>query len=137
MQINLKNRTLAELTIGLIYTGIGILGFVIAHFSNAFIAFIPPCLFRRYTGLPCPSCGATRAGIELSFCRLGDALAENPLFFLLYCALILWGMNTMLGVVLGKNVQIILATREKKLVQKLLVSAIIINWLYLVGKTII
>ncbi len=43
------------------------------------------CLIRNITGLPCPSCGLTRAFHALSTGRIGDALAVNvvsPLVFL-------------------------------------------------------
>ncbi len=37
------------------------------------------CPFRALTGLPCPSCGATRALAAATRLRLGGAFALNPL----------------------------------------------------------
>lgn len=37
------------------------------------------CMFKRVTGLPCPSCGATRAGLALLGGHPLRALAWNPL----------------------------------------------------------
>jgi hypothetical protein len=38
-----------------------------------------PCVFRSITGVPCPTCGATRGALALLDGRLLDALAFNPL----------------------------------------------------------
>lgn len=136
MNIAFKKTTRGELQIGLSYLAVSIFGFAFAQFGEHILIFIPPCLFRVWTGLPCPTCGATRTGIALSHFYFLDALFENPLFFMIYAALFLWGMNTILGVVTGKNVKFSLSGREKKRVQILLVSAIALNWLYLILKTI-
>jgi hypothetical protein len=46
-------------------------------------------------------------------------------------------MNTILGVVKRKNLVLSLSLREKKLVQILLISAIVVNWVYLVLRTVL
>jgi hypothetical protein len=40
----------------------------------------PPvlCHFRRFTGMPCPTCGSTRAGMAAFEGRFADAIAFNP-----------------------------------------------------------
>jgi hypothetical protein len=38
-----------------------------------------PCVFRALTGIPCPTCGATRAATAFLDGRLFEALAANPL----------------------------------------------------------
>jgi hypothetical protein len=40
---------------------------------------VPTCNFRRFTGLPCATCGGTRAGMALLSGRPLEALAWNPL----------------------------------------------------------
>lgn len=45
-----------------------------------------PCLFRSITGIPCPSCGATRGVQALLEGHPGDALGFNPLMVLLVIA---------------------------------------------------
>lgn len=132
MVIRMQKRALSDLVSGLIVVAIGIFVFCLCRFGQPILALAPPCLFRLWTGIPCPSCGATRTGIALSHLRVADAFVENPLFFALFIAFILWGMNTMLAVVVEKNLQLVLTVREKKLVQRLLISAIIINWAYLI-----
>jgi hypothetical protein len=39
------------------------------------------CLFRNATGLPCPTCGSTRAVLAVVDGRLLDAVLLNPLMF--------------------------------------------------------
>ncbi len=38
-----------------------------------------PCRFRAFTGLPCPTCGGTRAALALARFDLPRALEMNPL----------------------------------------------------------
>ena len=40
---------------------------------------LPGCLFRELTGLPCPTCGATRAALALARRDLAGAITVNPL----------------------------------------------------------
>ena len=40
---------------------------------------LPRCVFKTVTGLPCPSCGVTRAVIALSRGQLAHGLFMNPL----------------------------------------------------------
>lgn len=41
--------------------------------------FLPRCAFKALTGLPCPTCGTTRAAQAMLQGRLLDAFAVNPL----------------------------------------------------------
>ncbi|HOC43426.1 MAG TPA: DUF2752 domain-containing protein [Thermoanaerobaculales bacterium] len=43
--------------------------------------FLRPCLFRSITGVPCPSCGATRSVLALLDGDVPGALLLNPLVF--------------------------------------------------------
>jgi hypothetical protein len=54
--------------------------------------FAPACLFHALTGLPCPSCGATRAVVALADGDVGRALAFNPLVTLGVLAFLAAGM---------------------------------------------
>jgi hypothetical protein len=52
---------------------------VLRPFWLALAPFAPACPFRSITGIPCPTCGTTRAAVALLNGRVGDALAINPL----------------------------------------------------------
>lgn len=42
-------------------------------------AGLPDCLFKQLTGLPCPTCGATRAALALARFDFAAAFAVSPL----------------------------------------------------------
>lgn len=63
-----------------------------ARFWPAVAAALPPCPFRSLTGLPCPTCGTTRAFLALSELRVRNALTLNPLATL---AALLGGLSAM------------------------------------------
>mgnify|MGYP001577328794 CR=1 FL=1 len=54
-----------------------ILGYFLLLFSNIFTdhSF---CIFKNITGLPCPSCGSTRATLLLLHGEIIDSLLLNP-----------------------------------------------------------
>ena len=49
-----------------------------------------PCLFRNATGLPCPTCGSTRAALAVADGRLLDAVMLNPLMTVGILVGVLW-----------------------------------------------
>ncbi|MBN1623217.1 MAG: DUF2752 domain-containing protein [Clostridia bacterium] len=53
------------------------------------LASVDLCLFRRLTGLPCPSCGMTRAYISLFKGNIANAFFMHPLFPLVPVIMIL------------------------------------------------
>jgi hypothetical protein len=48
------------------------------------VKLMPQCMFKKVTGLPCPSCGMSRAFCSISRRRIADAFGYNPLSMLLY-----------------------------------------------------
>jgi hypothetical protein len=50
------------------------------------------CIFRRVTGIPCPSCGTVHSIISIAHGRFSQALEENPMGYagLLMVAVIPW-----------------------------------------------
>lgn len=48
------------------------------------------CLFKRVTGIPCPSCGSTRSVISLIKGDFADALLWNPFGILIMIILIVF-----------------------------------------------
>lgn len=49
----------------------------------AYVLGINLCPFYTTTGIPCPSCGMTRAFVSLMHFNLSDAFMYNPLFIFL------------------------------------------------------
>lgn len=49
----------------------------------AYVLGVSICPFYRITGVPCPSCGMTRACVSLMHFNLSDAFMYNPSFIFL------------------------------------------------------
>jgi hypothetical protein len=127
------NRTHRQ--VGLIYAILGLTLILIARYAVNLLSWMPPCPFRTLTGIPCPICGATRAGICLAQFQWSRAFFENPLFFLLYMTLIVWGLFSLTCLPAHKTLSMTLNKREKKLAYKLLISMLLLNWAYLIMRT--
>ena len=52
----------------------------------------PLCLFREWTGIPCPSCGSTRLAEALLAGDLVGAIAHNPLVFGALAGVAVWAV---------------------------------------------
>ncbi|MEP7270019.1 MAG: DUF2752 domain-containing protein [Acidobacteriota bacterium] len=50
---------------------------------------LPPCVFLKLTGLPCPSCGLTTSFAHAARFEFGAALSTQPFGFLLFVAICL------------------------------------------------
>lgn len=87
----------------------------------------PLCLFRRLTGYPCPTCGATRMGLALLRGQWLEALRLNPLVFAL-----VFGAASALLVRIGfaRRIVWIDSPRSRTWVTAAFVAAILTNWVY-------
>lgn len=94
---------------------------------------LPLCPFKTLTGLPCPSCGVTRAIMAMTRFDLGGAFAMNPL-----AVLGAFGGALYLGyaaIVLAARLPRFrprLAARDMTVARVVTVLAISANWVYLV-----
>ena len=90
------------------------------------------CRFRAWTGLPCPTCGSTRAALELLQGNFRGAFQQNPLVTTAYL-LALPGFVWWFG---GsrrwwKGPRLHLSRRPMKLAVAALLLAVAANWAYL------
>jgi hypothetical protein len=69
----------SQRALGFYWGGVALALALLAPLAQTAAAMAPPCLFRSLTGLPCPTCGTTRAVVALSHLDLTRALALNPL----------------------------------------------------------
>ena len=95
----------------------------------------PSCLFHDVTGLPCVTCGATRATTEFLHGRFLAALEWNPLVFAILCAMV--ALNLYAAAVLFARVPrvrlIQFTPSEKKTARIMLIAAAVSNWIYLLS----
>jgi hypothetical protein len=68
-----------ERQLGLFWGAAALLALAVSPFAPRVAAGLPPCFFHRVTGLPCLTCGGTRAAFALLAGDLGGAFHANPL----------------------------------------------------------
>ena len=97
------------------------------------VAVRPRCLLKTWTGVPCCTCGATRALKALLHGHVAAALRLQPLVSVLAMAAILWMGYACAGALLGvPRVRVQITRREKT--GLLVLAAVVVgaNWVYLV-----
>ncbi|MEO8044385.1 MAG: DUF2752 domain-containing protein [Spartobacteria bacterium] len=94
----------------------------------------PHCFFHSFTGLPCPTCGATRAAYQFLHGHFGAAFLFNPLAFLAYLALLVFDLYavTVLATRAPRFRLKNLSPPEKLFWRVVTVVLLAGNWLYLV-----
>ncbi|HLN95363.1 DUF2752 domain-containing protein [Flavobacterium sp. HJ-32-4] len=99
----------------------------------------PVCLFHSATGVPCPSCGTTRAALLLLRGHVLASLAKNPLGILAVAGMLtipLWVIGDLLT---GKSTFLAAYLRMEKtvrrpLVASFLVALVLLNWIWNIYK---
>jgi hypothetical protein len=135
MRITIQKLTLKDLEIGIAYLTIMAIGFFIITFFPKALNLITPCLFRAWTGIPCPACGGTHSAIYLAHLQLYKSFIANPFVFLLLLVMFFWGVNVVLGIIIKKNFKFLLSTVEKKQVRITILLVIPLSWVFLIVKT--
>jgi hypothetical protein len=119
--------------LGLIFAGIGTLATVavgLLHLDRLPVAL---CYVKTLSGLPCPTCGSTRALGRLFARDVPGAFAMNPLLTLAAFAVVAWALGDLalrpsrrvIGVEVGPSLGNVLRLGA--------VIAIIANWAYLLA----
>ncbi len=95
----------------------------------------PGCWVRHLTGIPCPTCGATRCAMSLSRGDLVEAWRHNPLIFICYGGTILVDFYAA-AVLLFRFPRLRLVhlpSKIKRALSSLMIFALTANWIYLVA----
>jgi hypothetical protein len=94
-------------------------------------AALPACLFKRLTGLPCPTCGATRAALALARFDFGAAFAVSPLAAAGWSLLVAGGLAA--GLASLARVELPEPPNDlPRLLRWALLAAVLANWAYLI-----
>ncbi len=89
------------------------------------------CLFRLTTGLPCPTCGATRALGRLAHLDLAGAFVMNPLMAAGALLLLLWGLLDLALLPTRRALRLAVPAPWHGTVRLLVVVALVLNWAFL------
>jgi hypothetical protein len=114
----------------------GLVGLLVARFVP--LGRIPGwgCHWRKLTGWPCPGCGLTRAADRFAHGDLPGAFSANPLGALaaaLFAAAAGW---MVLHLVFRLPVfEVVLSPREQKVLRTALVSALVLNYGFVILQT--
>ena len=88
------------------------------------------CLFHSITGLPCPSCGMTRAFIAIGNGDIISAISFNPASILVYITICIGLALALLQVVTGKKYIEALWTKIKGKVFPITLAVMVVAWSY-------
>ena len=132
MKIVLVPRQKEHLSLGLVYGGIGIFALAGLRLFSQVTALFPHCPFHRLTGIPCPTCGATRCSILLSQFRVWDAFLINPLFVTACLGIAGWAVSALALLVMQRRIRFDFAHEVKPILRILVMCCIVLNWAYLV-----
>ena len=93
----------------------------------------PRCLLKTWTGVPCMTCGGSRALAALLQGRVETALRLQPLLTLLALAAVAWASYAVAGACLGvPRVRVRAARGEKILLLAVVLLLALGNWVYLI-----
>jgi len=92
----------------------------------------PICMFHQVTGLPCFTCGMTRCAIQFFHGHFLAALKWNPLVFGLLCGVAAYDLYAFASLATrAPRLRIAFGEMQKKYLRIIAVSALALNWSYL------
>jgi len=92
------------------------------------------CPLRRYTGIPCFTCGSTRAILALVSGDIRTAFLTQPLVISILCLLAPIALFSLSTALLQKRLFVVSFSRvEKAILLFFLSAATLLNWLYLLS----
>lgn len=91
------------------------------------------CYVKAFSGLPCPTCGSTRAIGRLFALDLAGAFAMNPLLALATLALALWAAADLALLPRRRALGVELSAPLASAARVAAVAAVVANWAYLLA----
>lgn len=92
------------------------------------------CPLRRYTGIPCFTCGSTRAILAFLSGDFRTAFLTQPLIVSLFCLMAPVALFSLFTALFQKRIFLITFSRmEQTLLFCVLIVAALLNWLYLLS----
>ena len=121
------------LPLGAILAGIGVLAGAAVGLLHLDALPFTVCVFKLTTGLPCVTCGSTRALGRLVHGDLYGAWLMNPLAASGALALLPWAAADLLLMMRGRALGVELAPAAARAARIAVVAAALANWAYLVA----
>jgi hypothetical protein len=119
--------------LGLIFGATGVLGALAVGFLHVDRLPVVLCYLKAFTGLPCPTCGSTRAVGRLFALDVPGAFAMNPLTTLAALVVALWAAADLALLPRRRALGIEVAEPLGFALRVAAVVAVLANWVYLLA----
>lgn len=119
--------------LGAIFLGIGLLAGAAVWLLRLDRIPLTLCVFKGLTGLPCPTCGSTRALGRLVALDFAGALAMNPFATVVAVVLGAWGVADLVLLRRGQALGLEVSPRLGLALRVLTLGLFLANWVYLVA----
>jgi uncharacterized protein DUF2752 len=132
MRVIFKRRNRGQIDFGIIYGGI-VLAVLFIPWFYPVLSMSPSCAFRGLAGVPCPTCGSTRAIVHLSHGEITSALAMNPIVSLVIVLSVLYFFYSVITQAFDcPRIGFILTEREKNAARVAAMLLLLTHWGWLV-----
>ncbi len=135
MQVNRHSLAPSEIDHELLWLLVSLGTLTLAAFWFAARLPTPHCAFHSLTGLPCPTCGATRAAYQFLHGHFAASFFFNPLAFLAYWTVIAFDLYAVM-VLMARAPRFRLKNfsgAQKLFLRSLTVALLLGNWFYLLA----
>jgi Protein of unknown function (DUF2752) len=119
--------------LGLIFAAIGVVGALAVGLLHLDRLPFPLCYLKLLTGLPCPTCGSTRALGRLFALDVPGALVMNPVTTLAAFAILLWAAADLVLLPQKRALGLELSPRAGRALRIAVVVAVVANWAFLLA----
>lgn len=131
MEVRLRRATREERQLAGLWSAAAISAVILRPVWIAIAPLLGSCTFRNLTGIPCPSCGATRTALALLDLELATAAAVNPLATIAGLVFVIGGGLALVWVLLRGRVPAYKMRWSRRWIIAT-VGIILINWVYLI-----
>ncbi len=126
-----RETTIEDRQLALLWLAAAVSALVLRPLWLSLTPLLRPCVFRALTGVPCPTCGTTRAAIAFLSGDLAAAFAANPLAVLGGLIFVLGGPLAAIWTMTRENVPVI--TAPVPMWSRITaISLVGLNWLYVI-----
>jgi hypothetical protein len=119
--------------LGAIFGGIGLLAAAVVGLLRLDRIPLTLCVFKALTGLPCPTCGSTRALGRLFALDFAGALAMNPFTTLVAVLVAGWALLDLALLPRGRALDLQVPRRLGFALRVAALALFLANWIYLIA----